>query len=216
MARQARVVAPGYPHHVTQRGNRRQPTFFEVSDYTLYLNLLADECWKAEVDVWAYCLMPNHIHLIVVPATEEGLSQAIGHTHRRYTRAVNQRMEWTGFLWQGRFGSSPMDENYLLATARYIELNPVRAKLVSQPEDFQWSSVKHHLGLHDDPVIRNSPLQEIVGDWKAFLSESENEELARKIRHAIRGGRPLGSEQFVGELEKQVGRILKPQKPGPK
>ncbi len=216
MARQARVVAPGYPHHITQRGNRRQPTFFEPSDYRLYLQLLVEECHKSKVEVWSYCLMPNHVHLIVVPDSEDGLRQAIGHTHRRYTRAINDRMEWRGYLWQGRFASSPMDETYLLAATRYIELNPVRANLVANPEDFQWCSARHHLGLRDDPVMRNSPLKEMVDNWQSFLAQDEDEKLNRKIRLAGRRGHPLGSKQFVDDLEKQTSRILRPQSPGPK
>ena len=216
MARHARVVVPGYPHHITQRGNRRQQTFFELSDYSHYLGLLTEECKKSNVEIWAYCLMPNHVHLIAVPATENNLQEAIGRTHMRYTKRVNQRMGWTGYLWQGRFASFPMDETYLLATARYIELNPVRANLVKHPEEFQWSSARHHLALTDDPVIKGSPLKEMIGNWNEFLMKPFDEKLDKKIRLSIRGGRPLGSEQFVSDLERRVGRILQPQKPGPK
>ena len=216
MARHARVVVPGYPHHITQRGNRRQQTFFESSDYSHYLGLLTEECMKSNVEIWAYCLMPNHVHLIAVPATEDSLKEAIGRTHMRYTKRVNQRMGWTGYLWQGRFASFPMDETYLLATARYVELNPVRANLVKRPEDFQWSSARHHLSLIDDPVIQGSLLKEMVGNWNEFLTKSYDEKLDKKIGLSIRSGRPLGSDQFVSGLERRVGRILQPQKPGPK
>lgn len=120
MTRLAHVVAPGYPHYITQRGNRRQTTFFEDDDYRLYLSFLKEQCEKSNVDIWAYCLMPNHIHLITVPETAEGLRRGIGETHRQYTRAINNRMGWRGFLWQGRFASFPMDESYLLAAARYV------------------------------------------------------------------------------------------------
>jgi putative transposase len=216
VGRQARVVVPGYPHHITQRGNRRQPTFFEPSDYRRYLHLLMEESKKADVDIWSYCLMPNHVHLVAVPSTEEGLRQAIGYTHRRYTRAINDRMEWRGYLWQGRFASFPMDETYLLATARYVELNPVRAQLVSSAGDFQWSSARHHLGLCEDPVIQRSPLRQMVDDWKGFLQQSEDETLGRKIKLACRNGQPLGTAEFVSDLEQRTGRVLRPQSPGPK
>src|SRR5215831_4203837 len=129
MARLARVVVPGMPHHITQRGNRRQTTFFCDDDYHAYLELMAHWCRQCHVDIWAYCLMPNHVHLIAVPESEAGLRQAIGEAHRRYTRRINFRERWRGHLWQGRFGSFVMDEPYLLAAARYIELNPVRARL---------------------------------------------------------------------------------------
>src|SRR3990170_2916131 len=129
MARIARIVAANIPHHITQRGNRRQKTFFQGQDYRLYLNLMAEWCSHHNVAVWAYCLMPNHVHLIAVPKAEDGLRRAIGEAHRRYTRYVNFREGWRGHLWQGRFASFVMDESYFLTAVRYVELNPVRAKL---------------------------------------------------------------------------------------
>ena len=132
MARMARLVVPGHPHHLTQRGARRMAVFFGDEDYRAYLALLAEWCDAADTRVWAYCLMPNHIHLILVPATEDGLRAALGETHRRYTRRVNAREGWRGHLWQERFHSFAMDEDYLLACARYVELNPVRARLAAR------------------------------------------------------------------------------------
>ncbi len=120
------LVIPGLPHHVTQRGNRRQQTFFNDGDYAAYLELMSDWCGEEGVEIWGYCLMPNHVHLIAVPRTEQGLRRAIGEAHRRYTRRINFREKWRGYLWQGRFASFIMDEPYLLAAARYVELNPVR------------------------------------------------------------------------------------------
>ena len=134
MARLARVVIPGMPHHITQRGNRRQPTFFCEEDYAAYLELMGQWCKERGVAVWAYCLMPNHVHLIAVPKSEDGLRRAIGKAHRRYTRRVNFREQWRGHLWQGRFASFVLDEPYLLAAARYVELNPVRAGLATCAE----------------------------------------------------------------------------------
>jgi len=132
MARIARVVVPGTPHHVTQRGNRRQDTFFRDEDYEAYIDLMSEWCGKCDVEIWAYCLMPNHIHMIAVPESEQGLSRAIGEAHRRYTRMINLRKRWTGYLWQGRFASFPMDEDHLLAAVRYVEMNPVRARMVNR------------------------------------------------------------------------------------
>ena len=140
MARIARVVGPGIPHHITQRGNRRQETFFGAEDYQAYIELMREWCGYWKVEVWAYCLMPNHVHLIAVPPSEEGLRRAIGEAHRRYTRRVNFREGWRGHLWQGRFASFPLDERYLLAAARYIEQNPVAAGLVPNPESWTFSS----------------------------------------------------------------------------
>src|SRR5438105_2893425 len=125
MARIARVVAPYFPHHIIQRGNRRQKTFFNERDYHVYLSLMAEWTARLGVEIWAYCLMTNHVHLIAVPKNEMGLRTAIGEAHRRYTRHVNFREGWRGHLWQGRFASYPMEERYLLMAARYIEKNPV-------------------------------------------------------------------------------------------
>ncbi len=140
MARSARVVIPGLPHHITQRGNRRQQTFFNEGDYAAYLELMTEWCRDQEVEIWSYCLMPNHTHSIAIPSSEDGLRWAIGETHRRYTRRISFREKWRGYLWQARFASFVMDEPYLLAAARYVELNPVRARLVSKAEDWPWSS----------------------------------------------------------------------------
>lgn len=220
MARIARAVAPGVPHHVTQRGNRRQTTFFREQDYADYLALLRAHCAGAGVAVWAYCLMPNHVHLVLVPATEDGLALALGETHRRYSWAVNRREGWRGYLWQGRFGSAALDEAHLLAAARYVELNPVRARLVARPQDWAWSSARAHLAQRDDALVAVAPLLYRVGhgraDWADFLAAGLAEEDAEALRRGERTGRPLGSVDFVQHLEDQLGRRLLPQKRGPK
>ena len=215
MARLARAVIPGIPHHITQRGNRRQETFFSEDDYRVYLELMAQWCGRFGVEVWAYCLMPNHSHLIVVPQTEHGLRHAIGEAHRRYTRQVNFRQGWRGHLWQGRFGSFPMDEKYLLTAARYIELNPVKARLAISPEEYPWSSAAAHLAGSDDILVKTSPLLRMVQNWREFLSEGiETMEAAENERHE-RNGRPLGSAGFVADMEAKLGRTLSRKKPGP-
>lgn len=215
MARMARVVAPGFPHHITQRGNRRQQTFFCDEDYRSYIALMAEWCSRFKVTVWAYCLMPNHIHLIAVPQAEEGLRQAIGEAHRRYTRKINFREGWRGHLWQGRFASFPMDEIYLLAAARYVELNPVRAKLVDRPDAYKWSSAVAHQEGVDDRLVKVSPLLGLVGNWEEFLSQAAPLDQMKELRRHEHTGRPLGSEGFVEKLEKGLGRVLRRQKPGP-
>ena len=216
MARLARLVIPGLPHHITQRGNRRQQTFFNDGDYEAYLELMAEWCREQGVEVWAYCLMPNHVHLIAVPKTEDGLRRAIGEAHRRYTRRINFREKWRGYLWQGRFASFVMDEEYLLAAARYVELNPVRAKLVGRPRQWAWSSAKAHLAGRDDRLATVAPLLALAPDWRAFLRSALPEETVRDLHAHGRTGRPLGSPTFVDRLEHRVGRVLKPQKPGPR
>src|SRR5437762_754215 len=162
MARLARIVAPGLPHHVTQRGNRREPIFFEDGDQDIYRDLLAKQCQKARVEILAYCLMPNHVHLIVVPGDEHGLARAIGEAHRRYTNFINARGRWIGHLFQARFASVVMDEEHLIAAARYVSLNPVRARLVKRAEDWPWSSVRAHLAARDDGLVKVKPLLDRV------------------------------------------------------
>jgi putative transposase len=154
MARIARVVLPGYPHHVIQRGNRRQRVFFHNDDYAHYLELIATGCRDSQTECLAYCLMPNHVHLVLTPNTENGLRSALAEAHRHYTRRINFRNGWRGHLWQERFQSFPMKEAHLAAAVRYVELNPVRARLVSQAKDWKWSSAHAHLKGADDMLVR--------------------------------------------------------------
>jgi putative transposase len=216
MARIARIIAVGIPHHVTQRGNRRMPTFFCDEDYQAYISLMAEWCRKSGVEIWAYCLMPNHVHLIAVPEHDGGLRRGIGEAHRRYSRMINFRENWRGHLWQGRFASFPMDETYLLAAARYVELNPVRAQLVSNAELWPWSSARAHMDGNDDQLVKVAPLLEIAGDWRLFLAGMDKEELLKNLCKHECTGRPLGSEDFITQLESILDRSLKRGKPGPK
>ena len=216
MARMARLVVPGIPHHVTQRGNRRQQIFFCDDDYELYLELMAEWCKKSGTAIWAYCLMPNHTHLIAVPETEKSLHAGISEAHRRFSRAINFKKGWRGHLWQGRFASYPMDENYLFKAARYIELNPVRAGLVDNPEDYPWSSAASHINKRNDILADYRPLVEKIDSWKDFLQEAIGNETQERLQKHERTGRPLGSKEFLGQLEVITGRELKPGKPGPK
>ena len=216
MARLARLVVPGLPHHITQRGTRRQPVFFQDADYHAYKTLLAEWCARAHVQVWAYCLMTNHVHLILVPKTADGLRQALGPAHRRYTRRINFREGWRGHLWQARFASYVMDERHLLAAVRYVELNPVRAGLVADPAVYLWSSASAHLAGRDDGLVQVQPLLECVPDWHAFLrSGLTANELTILERHE-RNGWPLGSAEFIETLGCQLGRGVQPGKRGPK
>jgi len=209
MARQARVVIPGAPHHVTQRGNRRQQTFFRESDYRAYLHIAAEAFATAGVEVWAYCLMPNHVHLIAAPSRPEALAQAVGLTHLRYTRQVNLRERWTGYLWQGRFASFPMDEDYLRTCARYVGLNPVRAGLTTRAVDWPWSSVRAHLEGRSDPLLTPGRLAERLGGTMAgFFDLDVDDEARRKLRRASSTGRPLGAAAWVKALEATTGRAL--------
>ncbi len=193
MGRKARLVLPGFPHHVTQRGNRRQATFLRPEDYLFYLALAGEAFAEAGVQVWSWCLMPNHVHLIATPHDEAGLAKAVGLTHLRYTRMINGRERWTGYLWQGRFASFPMDEDYLRQCVRYVGLNPVRAGLVGRAVDWPWSSVRAHLGRGTDPLLTPEPVSRLLAcEGPDFFDVDLTEEAQRRLRKACRSGRPLG------------------------
>lgn len=217
MARVARVVVPGAPHHVIQRGNRRLPTFFHEDDYVAYLEGMAEWCSKFGVEVLAYCLMTNHVHLVAVPSDEAGLSQAIGEAHRRYTLRINRREKWTGHLWQGRFGSYVMDEKHLVAAVRYVELNPVRAQIVKSAEEYAWSSARAHLDGKNDLLVKVEPLLALIPDWQSYLNATKDQvDMAETLALHERTGRPLGDAEYVASLEKLLGRTLAPRKRGRK
>jgi putative transposase len=216
MARLARIVVSAVPHHVTQRGNRRQTVFFGDDDYRAYLTFVTEHAREAGVAVWAWCLMPNHVHLMLVPPTPDALRRALSEAHRRYSRMVNFREGWRGYLWQGRFASCPLDEAHTVAAARYIELNPVRARLAAQPEDWPWSSARAHLTGRSDGLTEIGALGIPVAEWRDFLDQGSDEEALDMIRRGERTGRPLGDADFVARLERETGRALAPRRPGPK
>ena len=217
MARLARVVIPGLPHHVTQRGNRRAQTFFEDGDYELYRDLLAEAARRAGAEIWCYCLMPNHVHVIIVPSDEDGLRRTFAEAHRRYTGYVNARLRVTGHLWQGRFGSVVMDEDHLFHAVRYVSLNPVRAGLVERAQDWQWSSVNAHMKRRNDKLVKVKPILERYGDFRKYLGgANEDEPKFKTLRQSETTGRPLGDDNWMRKLEQQTGRTLSALKRGPK
>ena len=216
MARMARMVAPGFPHHVVQRGNRRQKVFFNNDDYVQYLKLLENYSRKFNLDILAYCLMPNHVHLIASPHQDTSLGQAIGETHRNYTRFINFREKWRGYLWQGRFSSYVLDERYLLSATRYILLNPVKSKLVTKPWDYKWSSTRHHMNLERSLFLKDNLLKDLVGDWKQFLNTQPKQDDSKLLQLHERTGRPLGDSAFISNLEAVLKINLQKKKPGPR
>lgn len=216
MARLARVVAVGEPHHVIQRGNRRQNVFFRDGDKREYLNILRLQAKLFSLEIWAYCLMDNHVHLIVVPQQEDSLTKAIGETHQLYTRMINFRERWRGYLWQGRFKSVPLDEKYLYAAVRYVERNPVRAKIVKKAEDYPWSSARIRVYHEDDSLLSKFYLMEEIDNWSEYLEGQEGEEDLKRFRVQTYSGRPLGSIDYLRKLERHLGRELIKRKPGPR
>jgi putative transposase len=217
MARLPRIVLSGIPHHVTQRGNRRDRVFFEDGDYELYLDLLSEAAARSGVAIWGYCLMPYHVHIIAVPRDEDGLSRTFRHVHRHYTGYINARMRVTGHLWQGRFSSVAMDDTHLASALRYVALNPVRARLVERAEDWPWSSARAHIAGASDRHVDVAPALERVGDFSVFLGAAFDEAMTyAALRKAESVGRPVGSKQWLADMEARTGLILAPAKRGPK
>jgi len=205
----ARIVVPGIPHHVIQRGHRSEVVFFKKEDRQTYLKILANFARKYGVKIWSYCLMTNHIHLVAIPSTSDSLAKLMRQVHKNYTMVINIRNNWKGTLWQGRYLSYPMDERYLYKCVRYIERNPVRAKIVERPEDYPWSSARAHVfGLADEVLSGSSFLQQIH-DWRAYLAENESKNDLEEIRKNQGSGRPLGNEVFYETIEKLTGRKLR-------
>ena len=215
MARLSRIVVPGVPHHVTQRGNRRMVLFSGPEDYALYRDLLAERLRRHGVACWAYCLMPNHIHLILAPpdgaaeAASAALSRAVGEAHRRYTAFVNARARVTGHLFQGRFGCVAMDDAHVLNALRYLAFNPVRARLAARPQDWAWSSVRAHLAGQDDGLASVAPALERAPRFAELLELSLAEQMALDgFETKSANGRPLGEPGFVAMVEARLGRSL--------
>lgn len=215
MPRRARVVIPGYPHHVTQRGNRRQQVFFSEQDYQAYRRMLLELKDPAGVQVWAYCLMQNHVHLVVCPERQESLATLFGQVHRRLARRVNVTHEWTGHLWQERFHSVVMDEAHLMAAVRYVELNPVRAGLCERAEDWRWSSAAAYLHGSRDELLHMAPMRDRIRNWQAYLDQDSDERTIKSLRKGTSTGRPVGDGAFIRKLERVSGQRLARRRPGP-
>jgi putative transposase len=217
MARMARQVFAGIPHHVTQRGNGRAPTFFCDEDYAAYRDLLAGQARAAGVEVWSWVLMPNHVHLILVPPEPDALRRALAATHRRYAGRIHARLKRTGHFWQARFGCVAMDEAHLGAALRYVAMNPVRARLTERASDWAWSSTKVLVGeTADDGLTLAGPVLERYPDFAGLLVGTEDEAMTARLRRAETIGRPAGADDFIRRLEAESGRALRPGKRGPK
>ena len=206
MPRLARIVVPGFPHHVTQRGNRRERVFFGPEDFRFYRRLLAEAAQQASTEVWAYCLMPNHVHLMLTPRGENGLRDTLAEAHRQYTRFINERHGWTGHLWQGRFGSVAMDEDHLESAVRYVSLNPVRAGLVKKASDWEWSSVRAHLAGVDDGLVTVRPVLDRFPDFAGMLEIELTGIELNALRRAETSGRPLGSKEWVQAIGSEIAK----------
>jgi putative transposase len=214
MPRSARLVIPGLAHHVTQRGNNHQDVFFVNGDRRIYFALLKDRCDEAGVRVLGYCLMTNHVHLIVVPPDEESLATAVGRTHWLYTQYVNRVHGRSGHLWQNRFFSCALDKPHLWTALRYIERNPLRAGTTRAAWNYPWSSAAAHVGARPDP----SGVLDLTWwrkewpprRWRTQLAQPlEDDEIGAIQRH-LHAGRPLATDRFLARLEAKLNRRLRP------
>lgn len=215
MARLARVVAIGKPHHVTQRGNDRRCVFETDSDHLVYLKLLQLNCRIHELAVLGFCLMSNHVHLVVIPGHADSMALALRHTHGRYATYLNARAGTSGHVWQGRFYSCPLDAGHLWAALRYTELNPVRAGMVPDAALYPWSSAAAHCGRAGRSMpldLAQEPWRECWSAvaWREFLDDSERQQDVSALRASTHTGRPLGAPGFVDSLEQNLRRPLVP------
>lgn len=200
---------PGLPHHVTQRGNRREVVFFDDDDRRHFLDLLSRYAARTGLSIHAYCLMPNHVHLVVVPTTEASLASCLGPVHLRYAQHLNRKQGVAGRVWQGRFYSCPLDEAHFVEAVRYVELNPVRAGLVGRAEEYPWSSAAAHAaGVADGLLADIAELRDSVGDWSTWLRQPLAEDRLGAIRRGTMTGRPAGDAEFVTRLGERLGRRL--------
>ena len=214
MPRRPRLIVPGIAHHVTQRGNNREPVFLTDENRRLYLFLLSRQLHRHGVRLLGYCLMSNHVHLLAVPGREDSLSRALRGAHSEYALAINRAGERSGHLWQNRFFSCPLDERHLFSALRYVDLNPVRAGLVRLAWDWPWSSAL----AHATPDCRDAALDprwvDYLGhwdraEWREILAAAPPPAESEALRRATHNGQPLGSDDFVRSLERQSGRLLR-------
>jgi putative transposase len=197
----------GVPFHVTHRGNHRRPVFDQDADRRLCLDFLRLYAERFAMAIWGYCLMPNHVHLIVTGRQHASISRAVGNAHRAYSRRKNQPMDVTGHAWANRFFSTALDEPHLWAAIRYVELNPVRAGIVIRATDFAWSSARAHAGLNRDELLDPAePFPGPVGDWTTWLALGLEEDIARRLRENTAKGKPTGNQAFIALVERRLAR----------
>jgi putative transposase len=206
MPRLARVIAPGVPHHITQRGNARRDVFDTDADRLVYLSLLGQYSILYPCSLVGYCLMSNHVHLIAVPHRTDSLPALLRHTHGRYAAYLNARQGQSGHLWQGRYYSCPLDHAHLWMALRYVERNPVRAGMVALPEDHPWSSAEAHRGGADRHCLLDLDFwraEWTEASWKDLLIDHADQDAeAQRIRRSTNTGRPLGTMPFVRQMER--------------
>lgn len=216
MARRARIVIAGLPHLVMQRGAGGRQVFYTAADSQGYRARLAESCAAAAVTCLAYCLMPDHVRLVLVPSDEDGLRRALADLHRRHARELRRRESLVGPLWQGRFASCVMAEGLAAEAAHLVELTPVREGWCSRPERWRWSSARAHLAGEEDPLVEVAPLLARMPDWAGFLRTTMPAARRTLFERHLGTGRPLGPTSFLDTLEHRLGLGLRPRKRGPR
>lgn len=212
MPRIARAIVKGYPYHVTQRGNYQQLVFEDEGDFIQYKSWLKEYSRKYGLNIWAYCFMTNHVHFVCVPDEEVSLARTFNTLHMRYSQYFNRKKRVKGHLWQGRFFSCLLDERHLYTSIRYIENNPVRARIVEKAEDYRWSSAKGHLNKDTDMILsRDCHLEKEIKNWSTYLMEKDDIQQIEDIRKNSLTGRPCGDDVFIETIEGLLGRKLKAQ-----
>ncbi len=211
MPRTAGIVVSNLPYHITQRGNYRQNVFEDDEDRLSYLSWIDDYSKKYKLSIFAYCLMDNHVHFIAIPREENSLAKVFSISHMRYSQYFNKKKNASGHLWQGRFYSCVMDDNYLVTALRYVERNPVRAGIVRKPWQWKWSSAGEHVGQRKG-ILDIEKITTLIDtsdeEWKDYIDLAENKEEVENIRKHTLLGRPLGEKDFIVKLGKKLGRVL--------
>ena len=209
MPRQGRIVIQNTPHHVTQRGNYQQNIFEQESQYKQYCEWVNDYALECDFKILAYCLMSNHVHFIVVPKEEPDLAKVFKTTHMRYAHYINKQRKVKGHLWQGRFYSCILDDAHLYRAIRYVENNPVRAKIVKSAWEYKWSSASDHTGNRKNGVIKLTNYKGIkFKEWCDYLKENDPDMMG-EIRLKTNRGLVVGVDKYVKALEKKLNRSLK-------
>lgn len=211
MPRQPRIVIPNTPHHITQRGNYRQSVFDNEKHYKRYCQWVNEYAIKYKVDVLAYCLMNSHVHFIVIPKEEDTLARLFNTLHMRYAQYINRERRIKGHLWQGRFFSCVLDDKHLYRAIRYVENNPLRAKIVKEAWGYEWSSAKDHVGERKERLITLKDSSR--GDWRDYLKE-DDVDMTTEIRSKTNKCLAIGTNKFIEKLEETLKRSLKGMGPG--
>lgn len=219
MPRSPRIVIPGVPHHVVQRGNRRQPIFFSDADRSRYVEWLADGCQRFGTTCLAWCLMDNHVHLVLVPSTTDGLRGPIASAATRLSQRINLMQQTSGHLFQGRYASYAMDDAHLMVALRYIENNPVTAGLARSAEEWRWSSAAAHVARRPDRLVSGGELADAIPNWRAMLARGleaadEEDESAVSIEQALLSGRPRAAPAWLAAHAAEIGDRAAPRPRG--